>query len=174
MDWDLKNVNHIKIKWISFISSEKGFNLLSSHPFLLQENYEKNTGEWKYVVLVEGKGWSWTLPYITATFFSDSSLDFWLYFLIRLFIHLGHLLQVLLPGEGCSDLPTLCYRCLPSIIFAFCLFKILSVLPSWPSQIAASVWLDNNSYKKYHLSAAVPLQGHFTKEMSFYVHTVNG
>lgn len=158
MDSDFKNVNHKKRKWISFISNEKGFNLPLGHP-ILQENYENNTVEWKYVVLNAGK----ELKLDTPIYYS--------YFFLRFFFRL---LTAFPYQLFCLSWPPPALRssCLilpvsPSIFLAFCLFKIFSMLPSRPLQIAAGVWLDNTFIRNITSQLQSHCQGILQKRCPF-------
>lgn len=174
MDSDLRNVNHIKRKWISFISNEKGFNLPLGHP-ILQENYENNIVEWKYVVLITGKALK--LEYREMSRYYSFFFFFFPQILFQAFycISLSALLSVLATScpESPSDLPVLFYG-VPQHLSS--LLPLQNPFHAALLAFANCCWclIRQHFYEKYHLSAAVPLQGHFTKEMFFYVHTVNG
>lgn len=168
MDSDFKNVSHKKRKWISFISNEKGFNLPLGHP-ILQENYEKNTVEWKYVVLNAGKELKLDTPIYYSYFF--------LRFFFRLLTAFPYQLFCLSwppPAQKASQIFLPYFTGVPQHLSRLLPLQNLfhAALPAF----ANCCWclIRQHFYKKYHLSAAVPLPGHFTKEMSFYVHTVNG
>lgn len=72
LDLDFKNVDHIKRKPISFISSEKVF--LCS--WLLFSRKRMRTEERQYAVPIAGKGLKLDTLYVTATLFSTSSSGF--------------------------------------------------------------------------------------------------
>lgn len=151
----LENVDHIKRKWISFISSQKAF-LCSQFSF-------SSAGKW----WEQQRGMTICSPYcrrraedghspMLQLLFSQFPLEaFDCTFSWVLYSTLAISCRFSCP-ENPSDLPSLFSRHLPSTWLTFWPFKILSVLPFWPLQIAASVWLNNACYRKY-LSAVVPL-----------------
>lgn len=75
--------------------------------------------------------------------------------------------------ESTSDLPAFFYVCPPA---SFSPFASSTSFHAALLVFANCCWclIRQHFYKKYNLSAAVPLQGHFTKDTFFYVHTVNG